>query len=111
MDHIQGNRGQTPGQRFRLKPSPKIQRNIGMALDPLAVIPVGLAVAYKIDDGNGSPPHMMGRPEPSRPRFPKREAEDRQKAPTLSRPNRRLTAGPVRRAGSRTVIGLDTDRA
>jgi hypothetical protein len=50
IDHIQRDCRQTAGQRLSLKPSPIIEGNIGMSLDPLVLIPVRLAVACQIND-------------------------------------------------------------
>ncbi len=49
IDEIQGNIRQAFGQRLRLPPSPGIQGDVGLALDPVILIPFRFAVANKIN--------------------------------------------------------------
>jgi hypothetical protein len=50
VDQIQRNIRQAVGQCLRLPHSPGIQGHIGLALDPVVLIPLGLAVANQIND-------------------------------------------------------------
>ena len=50
IDVLQGHIRQAAGQRLRLPPSPGIQGDVGLALDPCILIPFRLAVANQIYD-------------------------------------------------------------